>query len=802
MTLQQLQAYLDVLLDDPIGFLQKQIYAIGLIRLLGYLVVVLLILWFMRIIRRFLGGRESRGTRRRGGSPREARRAYKQGDYLYAGELYEALGDYDAAARCYKEVRAYWNLGRLLEDQRKYDEAAQYFQLANDVDRALSLCQKSGNFVKAAELCVASKRAGMAAEFFEKGKMYKEAAIQYEKLGNLAKAMAMYERSNDMLKAASIGEKYFLQERGLKSGSANGNSKALGQIALQSGKHYLKASQPARAAEIFSTAGFDAEAGEAFLACGEKAKAAESFAKAKNFARAARLFQELGETQKGRRLLAEQFREERKLHQAAEAFEQAEEFFEAAEMYEQLENFQKAGEMFLSAGDFGRASEIFIHQGDHKAAAIALERGGRFQEAANLYIKCDEKEAAGHALAAAGDYYRACQLYQEIGKVEESIALLQRIEPDHDDYLDASLTLGQMLMDRGMVEAAKERYQKIIARQGPIGQKNLEVYYHLAQIHEKTKAFDEALSLYEKILAEDIHFKDVKAKSDLLKKALTTVKKALGSADKDKNQGMAQTPEGRYRIVKKLGQGGMGVVYQAEDTVLKRTVAYKILPPTLKEHPAVLTSFLQEARVAASLNHPNIVTIYDTGKNGDDLYITMEYVDGITLKESLDKTGKQPIGQLLGIMREICKGVAYAHSRQVIHRDIKPANVMLGKDGTVKIMDFGLAKVLSQSMADKTSVKGTPLYMSPEQILGKNVDHQSDIYSLGCSFYRIVANRPPFSQGDIYFHHLHTQAAPPKQFNTEIPDRLNQIILKAIEKEKNKRYKSVKDLLNDLKQVA
>jgi tetratricopeptide (TPR) repeat protein len=795
--IRDLQDLISSFLNNPVGFLQEKIYRVGLLTLLGYLVLLLLIIWVIRIIRNTISGGGFSGGYDRTLSPREARRAFKHGDFLRAGELYEALGDVEAAARCYREVKAYWNLGRMAEQLRKWDEAAQYYHLASDFDKALSLYQKSGNFARAAELCVSSKRLGMAAELFEKAKQYKDAATQYEKLDNLVKAGAMSELAGEGLKAAELYEKHFLRERGAKSGAVTG---PLEQVALQSGKLFIKAGQPGRAAEVFSLAGAFNAAGDAYLSCGERTKAAEAFAAAKNFSRAAHIYQELGETKKGHRLLADQYREEHKYHQAAEAFEQAEDFLEAAEMYERVENHQKAGEMFMAGGDFARASEIFIQLGELGRAAEVLEKGGRFQEAAELFLKNGDKTQAARVWERAQNYFQAGLLYKQIGRLDESIAVLQKVESGAEDYLNASLALGQMFVEKGMLEAAKERYQKIIS-QTSIGSKNLEFYYQLALIHEKMKDFDEALSLYEKILAENIHYKDVKAKSDLLKKALTTVKKALESSrfEKGKGSGLAQSPDGRYRVIKKIGQGGMGVVYQAEDTVLKRIVAYKVLPPTLKEHPAVLTSFLQEARVAAALNHPNIVTIYDTGRNGDDIFITMEFVDGVSLKESLEKKTNQAISDLVQVMKEICEGVSYAHSRNVIHRDIKPANVMIGKDGAVKIMDFGLAKVLSQSMADKTSVKGTPLYMSPEQILGQNVDHQSDIYSLGCSFYRMVAGRPPFIQGDVYYHHLHTPPIPPRQVNPQVPESLNRLILKALEKEKGKRYKTVKDILNDLK---
>jgi serine/threonine-protein kinase len=277
------------------------------------------------------------------------------------------------------------------------------------------------------------------------------------------------------------------------------------------------------------------------------------------------------------------------------------------------------------------------------------------------------------------------------------------------------------------------------------------------------------------------------------------------TAEKTKSPGRTGTvtpvAAGRYRPVRKVGQGGMGVVYQAEDKVLHRNVAYKVLPPSLKDHPKILENFMTEARVAAAINHPNIVTIYDTGRDEEGVFITMEFVEGVSLKDLLDKAKTLSVPDFLDISKQICHGLEFAHSKNVIHRDIKPANIMVSRDKVIKIMDFGLAKILTDSMMDKTSVKGTPLYMAPEQILGEKVDHRADIYSLGCTFYRMVAGRPPFVEGDVYYHHLHTVPAPPNTLNSAIPERIGRLIQKCLAKDKSKRYQRVKEVLEELEAI-
>jgi serine/threonine protein kinase len=346
-----------------------------------------------------------------------------------------------------------------------------------------------------------------------------------------------------------------------------------------------------------------------------------------------------------------------------------------------------------------------------------------------------------------------------------------------------------------MLDAARERYKKLISKK-EIGPETLEPYYNLALIYEKNREYQNALFLFEKILAENFNYKDVRDHIELVKEGLRQERTFAESRKSGDSSGSGL--KGRYKLSKKLGQGGMGVVYLAEDTLLNRVVAYKVLPPSVRDNLKVLENFLQEARVAAAINHPNIVTIYDTGSEGVEAYIVMEFVDGVSLKELLEKTPSMAISDLIAIAKQICQGLEYAHNKNVIHRDIKPANIMLNKDNMVKIMDFGLAKILSESEAEGTSVKGTPLYMSPEQIQGKRVDHRTDLYSLGCTLYRMAAGHPPFIEGDVYYHHLHTSPAPPRSLNPQVPEKLNQIILKCLAKDPEQRYQRAKDILADL----
>src|SRR5687767_14185223 len=213
-----------------------------------------------------------------------------------------------------------------------------------------------------------------------------------------------------------------------------------------------------------------------------------------------------------------------------------------------------------------------------------------------------------------------------------------------------------------------------------------------------------------------------------------------------------------YRVLDKLGQGGMGVDYKAEDTKLRRTVALKFLPPHLSEHRE---RFLREAQAAAGLNHSNICTIHEVDEAHG--FIAMEYVEGHSLKDRIAER-PLPLAEAIDIAIQTCQGLQHAHEKGVVHRDIKPANLMINGQGQVKIMDFGLAQVGDRTRMTKTGTSvGTPLYMSPEQVTGESTDPRTDLWSLGVTLYEMISGRPPFSGGSeaaVTYGIVHTDPEP------------------------------------------
>ncbi len=262
---------------------------------------------------------------------------------------------------------------------------------------------------------------------------------------------------------------------------------------------------------------------------------------------------------------------------------------------------------------------------------------------------------------------------------------------------------------------------------------------------------------------------------------------------------------GRFEVIEELGKGGMGKVYKVLDKEVNEKIALKLLKPEIATDEKTIERFRNELKFARKIGHPNVCRMYDLNREGDTHYITMELVSGEDLKSTITRIGQFPVGKAISIAKQVCDGLAEAHRLGVVHRDLKPQNIMLDKEGNARIMDFGIARSLkAKGLTGAGVMIGTPEYMSPEQVEVKDVDQRSDIYSLGVILYEMVTGRLPF-EGEtsiaIAMKHKSEPPQDPGKLNTQIPDELSRVILKCLEKDREKRYQSGGEVRAELEAI-
>ena len=287
-------------------------------------------------------------------------------------------------------------------------------------------------------------------------------------------------------------------------------------------------------------------------------------------------------------------------------------------------------------------------------------------------------------------------------------------------------------------------------------------------------------------------------------------KEILSSRTKTLRRSVQELPmgslfAGRYQIIEEIGKGGMGRVYKVFDKKIKEMIALKLLNPEIRLNEKTIERFHNELKFARKISHKNICRLYHLSEENEIHYITMEYVDGEDLKSTIRRVGQLTIGKAVSIAKQMCEGMIEAHRLGVIHRDLKSQNIMIDRDGNTLIMDFGIARSLSgKGMTEAGMIIGTPDYMSPEQVDGKEIDQRSDIYSMGTILYEMLTGQVPF-EGEtalnVAFKHKTEPTPDPRRLNARVPEDLSWLVFKCMKKDKEKRYQSAEEILADLSKI-
>lgn len=374
------------------------------------------------------------------------------------------------------------------------------------------------------------------------------------------------------------------------------------------------------------------------------------------------------------------------------------------------------------------------------------------------------------------------------------------------EFMESNRMLGLSFQSQGLLDLAFEKFRKC-----PLDSAMKDVIYNLGLDYERKRMINKAIAVYEYIEQNDNEFRDLNDRIIKLKKVIGAIPAVSAKGKKEEKILVVEDLEikptvGRYEIVKELGQGAMGVVYEARDPKINRLLAIKTIrfSDEFEESRVkdIKNRFFKEAEIAGKLSHPSIVSIYDVGEDYDLTYLAMEFLNGGDLREYCKKGSLLPLRQVLKIVSDVALAMDYAHTQGVVHRDVKPANIMLLKNGEVKVTDFGIAKAISSTQTKSGVVLGTPNYMSPEQINGQEVDGRSDIFSLGVVLYELLTGQVPFHGKNItnlLYQITQVKQPSPREINPKVPKVCEQIINKALAKKPEDRFQRSEDLAKYLR---
>jgi tetratricopeptide (TPR) repeat protein len=712
----------------------------------------------------------------------------RSGDWKRAAELAAELGEDEKLVR-YSLMDAYGQLpqGRLPDTL----SAAELLASQKHSTQAILLFERAGAFLRAGEAAVSARDPMRAVRYFKQAGAWPQAVRCYEETGKLREALQTIEEGLRSL-ARTVG------------GGSTGGSR-IEELNLLKADLLLRTGRPeavtklvrsmapsARLAEILERGGQHSEAVQCYLGLGQTEEALRLAARAPNRDRLrAEIFLKTGQPAEAGHLLAqlgfareaaEAYEAAKDWKRAAYRWEAAEEPRRAAEVYEKAGRLRDAARCYQAAGMPQRAAEV-SSQGAGSGAAKALEaRGGQTLQQARQNL-------------AAGDKSKAA-------------SLLLQIRPEDPGFAESAVLLAPLLIEEGFSADALQRL-----RQTPRGgspQVEVEREYWEGRSLEAMGQKEAAIACFERVVARDPEHRDIRQRLEELKNprpATVAVSQpaTVRPAPTFELPAIGGRLAGRYEILAELGRGGMGQVYKARDLELNEIVAIKALLAPAQDDLREETRLLREVQICRRITHPNVVRVYDIGRFQGGLFVTMEHIEGQSLDTVIAQEFPLPFARVRFLLSEIASGLHEAHSQGIIHRDLKPGNIIVTPT-RLKILDFGIASMagLGARLTQTGVVMGTPMYMSPDQILGREPDCRSDLYSLGILAYTLIAGREPFEPGETTLLMLQQLQAPPpliRRFRPETPEPWLALLDRLLAKDPNDRLQSAQAVLDILEKL-
>lgn len=650
----------------------------------------------------------------------EARKALRKGDYRAAGDRFKMLGDYDEALKAYlkgglyseaailSEEQQKWDLaGKYWEKSKRYREAGEAYAHAGKREDALRMFQAEGDFGRARDLAIQMQKWGIAAQCCERINQFMDAAKYYYKAEDWEKASQCAEKHLAILEKERAERQHLPEWR-----------RDFSFIARLGGASRFKAGDFYRSGELYAIAQDYPNALSAFLKAKAPGKALEMAVKMQDYEKGLKLIEQYPETRSMLELCAEVYlhsgqpKEAAKFYMAAQkpllaakAFEQMGNLLEAAFLYEQSMDYEQAVELYMKAQNWSKAAEIFRNIGNHLQAAGYFEKAERFEEAIEEYLQ-------------AQDYYNAGRLLNQVGDASRAITVLQKVDFMSPDYEQASLLLSELLMLKGQHDVALKRLEEMI-EELKVETPGPEVAYLRARAKEELGMLDEALEDYQKVLSQDVAYKDAGER----RKKIEKMKKLNASNEKP---GHAIMLGGKYEILETLNTLAHLSIVRAIDKENNQPVLIKRVERT---HPLDLekTARLKEFR------HPHVLFPRNLLEDPEELFLCMEYYEGHTLRDWMNQPHSYP--EVADIMSQVAEALRYCHANGVIFGMIPPESVYLTKDRMTKINPWeGFLRLRFDELRP---------YAAPEYAQNQVLTEAADIYCLGTLFYEALYRQPP-----------------------------------------------------------
>jgi tetratricopeptide (TPR) repeat protein len=741
---------------------------------------------------------------------RAAEEALSAGDRAGAMDWFARAKDWQQAAQLAAEVgndedlvrySLLAALGRLPEDGLPDTlKAAELLVSRGHRKEAVLLFERAGAYLQAGESALALRQTLRAARYFKRAGAWMQVVRCYEEAGKLREALH------------AVEEGILSAER--TAGGASAGVDRIKELNMVRADLLLRLGRGESAAQVLSS-------------IGPSARAAELLERGGRWGEALQVYLQLGQIEEASRLAARAPNRER---WQAQIYLQTGRPAEAGDLLAQIGLAREAAEAYEAAQDWGRAAYRWEAAQEPLRAAEAYEKAGRPRDAARCYEAAGKPERASQpsperegsskdtrrpvssqprtggsrAVASRGRGAQPLQAARDhlaAGDTAAAGRLLMKMQPGEPGFAEGAVLLAPLLLKEGFYGDVLERLRRIPAAGTP-PEVEIERHYWEGRSLEALGRAQEAIACFERVAARDPRHRDVGEWLRRLQSSPTQVLPTSRPAGMGPGGGELRVGgrlAGRYEILAELGRGGMGKVYKARDLELGETVAIKTLLAPVQTGSDEETRLLREVQICRRISHPNVVRVYDLGRFVGGLFVTMEYIEGRGLDDLIERESPLSFTRVRFLLTEIAAGLYEAHTQGVVHRDLKPSNVLV-TSGRVKILDFGIASMsgLGARLTQSGFAMGSPMYMSPDQILGRELDGRSDLYALGILAYTLIAGREPYDPVEtrvLVLKQLQEAVPDIRRFRRETPEAWVAFLDRLLAKEPVERFQSAQEVL-------